>query len=184
MEGEDEDSEDPRSFGSKKPWQKIRISTAGSFMNVVCAIVIMCLIVGIMGFTTTTIRQSYGEKPAAEGGLVTGNKIVEINHQEMKRVDRHLLYDQPDKEKTAVFTVKRNGETVDCKVTPKLTETTDENGNAQKYYSVGITCKISHSPIKAITNGTKATWNLTKTMFAAIGNLFTGKASPDDLSSR
>ncbi len=182
MEGEDEDSEDPRSFGSKKPWQKIIVLAAGSFMNVVCAIVIMCLIVGIMGFTTTTIDEVTEKSPAAEGGLVTGDKIVEINHQEIKEwTDVSSMISQT-KEKTAVFTVKRNGETVDCKVTPKLTETTDENGNAQKYYSVGITCKISHSPIKAITNGTKATWNLTKTMFAAIGDLFTGKASPDDLS--
>ena len=33
MEGEDEDSDDPRAFGSKKVWQKILILIAGAAMN-------------------------------------------------------------------------------------------------------------------------------------------------------
>ena len=108
MEGEDEDSEDPRSFGSKKPWQKIIVLAAGSFMNVVCAIVIMCLIVGIMGFTTTTIDEVTEKSPAAEGGLVTGDKIVEINHQEIKEWTDVSFYDQPDeRENSSLYCEKK-----------------------------------------------------------------------------
>ena len=36
MEGEDEESDEPRAFNNKKPWQKLVVLVAGSFMNVVC----------------------------------------------------------------------------------------------------------------------------------------------------
>ena len=64
MEGEDEDSDEPRAFSNKKPWQKIVILAAGSFMNVVCAVVIMALVVGIIGFNTTTVDQVTDGSPA------------------------------------------------------------------------------------------------------------------------
>ena len=49
-----------------------------------------------MGFTTTTIDEVTEKSPAAEGGLVTGDKIVEINHQEIKEWTDVSFYDQPD----------------------------------------------------------------------------------------
>ena len=36
MEGEDSESEDPRSFGSKKVWRRILIVIAGVVMNLLC----------------------------------------------------------------------------------------------------------------------------------------------------
>ncbi len=64
MEGEDEDSDNPRAFGRKKPWQRIVILAAGSFMNLVCALVISWVLVGMMGFTTTTIGEVAADSPA------------------------------------------------------------------------------------------------------------------------
>lgn len=68
MEGEDEDSDEPRAFNNKKPWQKIIILAAGSFMNVLCAILIMSIVVGVLGFTTTTIDTVSEGSPGRNGG--------------------------------------------------------------------------------------------------------------------
>ena len=78
MEGEDGESEEPRAFNNKKPWQKIVVLVAGSFMNVVCAVLIMTLVVGIMGFTTTTLDVVSPDLPAEKAGLLPGDKILQI----------------------------------------------------------------------------------------------------------
>ncbi len=53
-------------------------------------------------------------------------------------------------------------------ITPQLMRTQDANGQEMQYYAVGITCRISHNPLKAITAGTQATWNMMKSMFTAL----------------
>ena len=55
MEGEDEESDEPRAFTNKKPWQKIIVLAAGSFMNVVCALLIM-----IISYRRLRIYYHYG----------------------------------------------------------------------------------------------------------------------------
>ena len=41
MEGENGDSEDPRSFGSKAVWKRMIVVTAGAAMNILIGIVLM-----------------------------------------------------------------------------------------------------------------------------------------------
>ena len=81
MEGEDEDSDEPRAFNNKKPWQKIIILAAGSFMNVLCAILIMSIVVGVLGFTTTTIDTVSEGSPAETAGIMAGDEITAIDGQ-------------------------------------------------------------------------------------------------------
>ena len=69
MEGEDEESDEPRAFTNKKPWQKIIVLAAGSFMNVVCALLIMIIVTGVLGFTTTTVDTVAEDSPAAYSSL-------------------------------------------------------------------------------------------------------------------
>ncbi len=44
MEGEDEESEDPRAFSSQKPWKRIIILIAGTATNFLMALTIVALI--------------------------------------------------------------------------------------------------------------------------------------------
>ena len=84
MEGEDEESDEPRAFNNKKPWQKLVVLVAGSFMNVVCAILIMILVVGILGFTTTTVATVEENSPAALAGMEVGDVITHIDGNEIE----------------------------------------------------------------------------------------------------
>ncbi len=182
MEGEDGDSTEPRSFANKKPWQKIVVLAAGSFMNVVCAIVIMSLVVGIMGFTTTTIEEATAGMPAAEAGILQGDKILKINDTQIEQWTDVAEAIQESGSQTVNVEVKRGSEIKTLSITPQLTTGVDSLGNQVESYVLGITCKISHSPIKAVINGVKSTWNMTKTMFASIKMLITGEAGVNDLS--
>lgn len=182
MEGEDEDSNEPRAFGNKKPWQKIVVLAAGSFMNVICAILIMSLVIGIMGFTTTVIGNVTDRLPAKAAGIMEGDKILEIDGTPIEQWADVSQAIQASGGETMDVTFERDKEVKSVAVTPQLTDGFDAQGNPAQGYVLGITCKISHNPFMALVDGAQATWNMTKMMFSALGQLFTGKAGVDELS--
>ena len=174
MEGEDEESEEPRAFTNKKPWQKIVILAAGSFMNVICAVIIMIIVTGILGFTTTTIDEVTAGSPAAKAGIVQGDEIVEINDKKVESWGDVSQYIGEAGEKSVTIEVSRDGNAKTLVMQPEY----DDAGR----YVVGIKCAISHSPLRAIAEGSKATWNMTVDMFDVLGQLFTGKLGTENLS--
>ena len=182
MEGEDEDSNEPRAFGNKKPWQKIVVLAAGSFMNIICAIVIMSLVIGIMGFTTTVVGQVTEDLPAKAAGILEGDKLLKIDDTEIEQWTDVSKALQASGGEEVVVTLERDKQVETVSIVPQLTEGVDAQGNPAQGYVLGVTCKISHNPFMAVVDGAQSTWNMTKMMFSALGQLFTGKAGVDELS--
>lgn len=182
MEGEDKDSNEPRAFGNKKPWQKIVVLVAGSFMNIICAIVIMSLVIGIMGFTTTVVGQVTEDLPAKAAGILEGDKLLKIDDTEIEQWTDVSKALQASGGEEVVVTLERDKQVENVSVVPQLTEGVDTQGNPAQGYVLGVTCKISHNPFMAVVDGAQSTWNMTKMMFSALGQLFTGKAGVDELS--
>lgn len=182
MEGEDEDSNEPRAFGNKKPWQKIVVLAAGSFMNIICAIVIMSLVIGIMGFTTTVVGQVTEDLPAKAAGILEGDKLLKIDDTEIEQWTDVSKALQASGGEEVVVTLERDKQVEAVSVVPQLTEGVDAQGNPAQGYVLGVTCKISHNPFMAVVDGAQSTWNMTKMMFSALGQLFTGEAGVDELS--
>ena len=174
MEGEDDDCDSPRAFGNKKPWQKILVLAAGSFMNVLCAILIMIIVVGFLGFTTTTIDMVDEGSPAQEANVLPGDVIVQIDEMQIETWNDVSVAFNSALGKTSTVIVERDGNLEELKITPELSE----DGR----YLVGVTCEVSHNPAKAVVEGTVATWNMTKSLFVAIGQIFTGSVGVDNLS--
>ena len=174
MEGEDEESENPRAFSNKRPLHKLIILAAGSFMNVVCAVVIMIIVVGILGFTTTTIDAVSPDSPAAIAGIEAGDKIVMIDDSPIEQWTdiTSKIVNSGDKEMT--FVVERDGSEKSLTVTPIKSDT--------QGYIVGITSRVSHNPAKAVVEGVKATRNLTLALFDTLGQLFTGSVGTENLA--
>ena len=182
MEGEDEDSNEPRAFGNKKPWQKIVVLAAGSFMNIICAIVIMSLVIGIMGFTTTVVGQVTEDLPAKAAGILEGDKLLKIDDTEIEQWTDVSKALQASGGEEVVVTLERDKQVETVSVVLQLTEGVDAQGNPAQGYVLGVTCKISHNPFMAVVDGAQSTWNMTKMMFSALGQLFTGKAGVNELS--
>ncbi len=174
MEGEDEETDEPRAFTNKKPWERIIILAAGSFMNVVCAILIMIAITCAMGFTTTTLDSVQPGSPAEAGGLMSGDVIVAIDDKEIVDWSEVPEAIGAAKGEPVDVTVERNGKQETLILTPKLTE----DGRL----AVGITCKASHELGRSVIEGSKATWRMTVMMFDTIGQLISGEVGTENLS--
>ena len=182
MEGEDEASSEPRAFANKKPWQKIVVLSAGSIMNIICAILIMALIIGSMGFTTTVLGEVAADMPAEAAGMMPGDKIIEIDGTAIEQWTDVSKAIQASGGEAMEVTFERDKEVKSVTMTPQLTEGTDAQGNPVQSYVLGVTCKISHNPFMALVDGAQSTWNMVKMMFSALGQLFSGQAGVDELS--
>ena len=174
MEGEDEDSDEPRAFNNKKPWQKIIILAAGSFMNVLCAILIMSIVVGVLGFTTTTIDTVSEGSPAETAGIMAGDEITAIDGQPIEAWTDVSAAIASAEGGQIIMTVQRDGRTLEAAVTPEQTQ--------DGAYLIGITSRVSHNPFRAVAEGAKSTWNITVSMFQTLSQLFTGQLGADSLS--
>jgi regulator of sigma E protease len=67
----------------------------------------------------------------------------------------------------------------DQEITVEIVPTMDQE---QDRYIIGITPKMSHSPLTAAIKGTQATWSLTRSMFDSLKMLVTGQVPASDLS--
>lgn len=81
MEGEDEDSDDPRSFFRQRAWKKIIILCAGAAMNFLTGLLLVLLLYsGTQAFVGTTVTGfAEGFPWQGEEQLMAGDRIVMIN---------------------------------------------------------------------------------------------------------
>jgi len=81
MEGEDEESEDPRAFSSAARWKRLLILIAGSAMNFLAGFLILLVILGSADARSTAKISGFfeGSTVSAETGLREGDEIYRID---------------------------------------------------------------------------------------------------------
>lgn len=174
MEGEDGDSDNPRAFNKKKAWQKAIIVCAGAAMNVLLAIVLMCIISYAVGVATTCIGSFVKGSPAQQAGLQKGDRIVRIGSRPIdKWTDVSGALEGYKKGDRTAVTVQRGGTT--RTVHTKLMET---DGRVL----IGIRPKMEKDFFGSIKNGFVSTMGLTGDMYRILKQMFTGQVSTKELS--
>lgn len=114
MEGEDEDSCDPRAFGSKPVWKRILVIAAGGTFNLFLGYVLM---VGLLApeeiFATTQISKFAENSTLEAAGAQVGDRIVEVDGYAIY-TDRDLSFAMAlaDPEKVSIV-VERAGQKLD-----------------------------------------------------------------------
>lgn len=80
MEGEDEDSSEPRAFNNAKIWKRMIIIIAGAVMNIILGFILMfAYTVQADSYSSTTIADFTPNSYTANSGLQEGDTIVDIN---------------------------------------------------------------------------------------------------------
>lgn len=90
MEGEDEESDNPRAFTSAAWWKRVIILLAGVTMNVVLAFVMLFIVVLPQEYIGTTEIVMVEEQShlGENGGIQTGDRLLEIDGEKL-----YLQYD-------------------------------------------------------------------------------------------
>jgi regulator of sigma E protease len=185
------EEERAKSFHHKKVGPRAAIVAAGPIANFVLAIVIFTLLFTFFGKPSTTARVDQVEvgSAAEKAGFQVGDVVTAIDGKiiesfsDMQRIVVTHAGDQ------LVFTVKRGDSTQQLQGTPELREVKDPFGNSHRQGVMGITRSTTAGevttekvdPATALWLGVKETWFVIDQTLSYIGNVFTGRASADQI---
>lgn len=175
MEGEDEVSNDQRSFGKKTVGERIAVIFAGAFMNFILAIILFTIIFyNVAGTPTTTISEIINDSPAEIAGIQKNDKILSINDKTVEDWESLVHAINTSEGKTLKISLLRNNKTIETVVEPKLDE-------ASNRFMIGITPNTEKSLIVAIKGSLMQTKMIIVEMFNFFKGLITRKATTTDV---
>ena len=119
MEGEDERSEDNRSFSKASVPRRIAIVVAGALVNIIFATILYFTLVATSGtFISNEVESLIDGYAAKDAGIQAGDKIVKINDEEIKsKYDLDEVLESANGEELKVK-VDRNGEILEYNIKP------------------------------------------------------------------
>lgn len=113
MEGEKEDSEDPRAFRRKPPWQKGLIILAGATVNLLTGVLIITILLSTETLIATPVVKDVVKGSTSQvQGLRAGDKIVSVDNHRIFTALEANYYIASDKDGVFNLGVKRDGEKV------------------------------------------------------------------------
>lgn len=175
MEGEEEDSGDPRAFIVQPAWKKVLILCAGSFNNFLLGlIIIFCLYLGATAFISPTIA-SFVEGCPYEGAeaLQVGDRFIKI--------DGHTVYQYYDvgdflRQGDGMYdlVLERDGKRVELKnfsMTPRMYEGQDRElfGFNFGYEEASFPVKLRYTWATAMEFGRMVWMGLSQLVHGEVG---------------
>lgn len=184
MEGEDEDSDNPRAFGNAKWWKRLIILVAGSFMNFVVGVLIVAIVLFCQpNYATTQIANvEEWSTLASEGGLQVGDAILELDGKRIHIYEDFTLDTMLLPDGNYDITVLRNGHKVlleDVKMARQPVQ--DESGNTTMLY--GISFMMAETTPESVPDRILPTaFNYVRSVIVSIQMIFSGQAGFNDLA--
>jgi regulator of sigma E protease len=175
-------AEKERSFAAKPVWQRFLIVAAGPFFNLAFAVVLFFLIFAAVGIPHpapgTMIGEIAVDSPAAEAGLMKGDRIIAINGiatEDWEDVSRLI---QDSEGRPVELDIRRNGEIFSTVGEPVQQEVKNIFGEVVgQRYMLGITrsSEVEYQSVSLVTAmgaGLEQTWSLISLTLVAIVKMF------------
>lgn len=128
MEGEDEESDDERSFSNASVWKRILVVIAGAAMNLLLGFLILGILTATGGsIASRTVAKFYEDASTEASGLKVDDKIIMVNGSRIfvaEDIFYEMLYVEDGK---ADMVVIRDGEKVTLNDVTFKTEWDEEN---------------------------------------------------------
>ncbi len=175
MEGENEESDNPRAFNNKSVPQKLAVLFAGAGMNVIVAIILLSFSISASGIVMQPLELVREGSPAEAAGLQAGDTITAINGTPTDSwSDVVTGIDGCEAGVPMEVEVRRGKETFTTTLVPEI----GEDGRTV----IGIQATISHSVLLGFRYGVPATWEMNKLMLESFVSMFRNGVSKDDVS--
>ena len=184
MEGEDADTDSPRSFQKAAWWKRMIITVAGSFMNFVAGILIMLIVFAPAQQFVVPVIDHFEEFATVDDGdgLKAGDRFLEVDGEKIYVQSDFGLILSLNPGEVHDLVVERDGQKVyldDFRM--EKHEVTDEKGNKQLLYGFSFSVEDA-----TLSSKLEYAWlscvNTVRTVRLSLQMLFTGQASFSDVS--
>lgn len=162
LEGEEEESSDPRAFNNISVWKRILIVSAGGVINILFGLVVYFIIAtGLGNYYSMTINETIPGYSAEVAGLQAGDELISANGKRLHfKTDLDTVISNA-KDSEVEFKVKRDNEEILVNIIPTLTE--------DNKYIIGINLKQAEDTL--VNNIYYGFWNTINFSGSIINNL-------------
>lgn len=183
MEGEDEQSDDPKAFGAQPAWKRIIILVAGSFMNFLVGVALILLLNSqVKAYAGTQIVSfADGFDLVGEQGLMVGDRIHRIGGERIYLASNVTMFLNRAGGGPVDMVVERDGKLVELNDLPLALKEYDVNGQTRLLY--GLNFNVEKATIFVTLRNT---WyqaiDFLRLVRISLTDLITGNADIQDLS--
>lgn len=182
MEGEDEASDNPRSFDKKPIWKRAIILVAGATMNIVLGFILATAVTASQSgpIASTTIAK-FDEGAVSSSVLKVDDQILKINGRKIN-IDMDIMFSMARvADGSATFEVKRDGEKMVLENVPFKTMTYD--GTDEQSLEVDFkVLPVDRNLGSVLHQSFFLTSSVAKTVWSTLIELASGKYGVNDLS--
>ena len=184
MEGEDGESDDPRSFTAKAPWKRIIILAAGAFMNFLTGFVILIILYATAaGFRTTEITGFLEGCPLeGENALQVGDVVEKINDDRIYIFSDFSMLTERAGEGTMDVTVLRNGQSLVLHDLEMVKRDYEVDGQTLHIFGITFAGTEDKTPVTLLKNAWRTAVDFGRMVKMGLLDLVTGRAGLKDMS--
>lgn len=173
MEGEEEFSDDPRSYKNAKAYKRFLTILAGPMMNLLTAFLIFLVVFSSSGTASTVVDEVDKTLPAYSAGLRANDRIIKVNGKKaptFSYVSKYINQSSEDVD----LTVIRDGKEIDINNIQRK----EVDGNK----IIGFTAKLTKDFSEVIKDSFYRVIFIIQLLWETLGMLFTGKLGMKALS--
>ncbi len=182
MEGEDEESDNPRAFTRAAWWKRIIVLVAGAFMNLVIGVIMTAIVLAPIKTEGVLRVESFESWSTLDDyGMQVGDEIIEIDGEEIYIYDDFSLLMAVNPAEAHDLVVLRDGKEVELKnFTMETHAITQEDGTTRQMYGATFS-------VEELTFGGKVerVWDTTRffvrNVRLSLKMLLTGQAGIGDM---
>lgn len=165
-----------RLYTNKPAWGKVATIAAGPLMNIVFAMVISVLIIGMSGRQVPVVGQSVPGSPAERAGIQSGDEIWAVDNMNLYNQGQFLQLIASSQGQSLQLKVKRDDTFLTFEVSPEFNE---ELGRSIIGVD-GLTYKqIPLNALNLLVSGWDNTKIMIVTLFRGLKAMITGKVDAD-----
>ena len=183
MEGEDGDSEDPRSFTAAAWWKRLIILVAGAAMNFLAGLLIMVFVCSVRQGVVLPVISGFapGCPLESETGLQAGDELYAIDGERIYTYGNVNFFLSMNKTGIFDLTVIRDGEKVELHDFPMEMREYTENGQTSLRYGLNFT-PAENTAGRVLRDAWGSSVDFARMVRYSLGMLFTGQAGLRDMS--
>ncbi len=175
MEGEDENSSDPKAINNKPAWQRLLVLAAGAFMNILLGFVLLTVMMSQgKAVASNKVAQVVEGAAAYDAGLMPGDEIIKIAGSRTNIAAEVTWAISRRGDAETEFTVKRDGEKKIISIKPKETD--------GKYTYGFVLANEENSFVNSIKTAYHGTFFYSKLIVGSVVDLFRGDVKVTQLS--
>ena len=178
MEGEDEASDDSRSFNNKSVLQRASIVAAGPIFNFLLAIAFSLILVASVGFDRPVLSDVIDGYPAAQAGMQAGDEIVKLGNKTIHLYREVSVYTYFHANEPVEVTYKRGSEKHTTVLVPKY----EEESGRYLFGFYGTTARAKGNLADTLRYSVYEVKYWICSTIESLGQLFTGHVGINDMS--